>query len=52
MGLSALLLRGQGLGVVEQARCVQAEVEGAFHIGFLRQQHAPHIGVLDDRHLR
>ena len=51
MGLLALFLGGEGLGVVEQARGVQAQVEGAFHVGFLGEQHAAHVGVLDDRHL-
>ncbi|MDT4813811.1 hypothetical protein FQZ97_468040 [compost metagenome] len=53
--LQRLLARavvGQGLVVVDQARGVQAEVEGALDVGLLRQQHAAHVGVLDDRHLR
>ncbi|MNG95613.1 hypothetical protein D3C79_546530 [compost metagenome] len=41
-----------GLGIVEQARCVQAQVEGAFYISLLCQQHSFHIGVRDDRYCR
>ena len=51
VGLAALFVVFQGLAVVEQARGVQAQVEGAFDIGLLGQQHAPHVGVADDRHL-
>ena len=51
-GAGAVLGGLQGMGVVEQAGGVQAQVEGAFDVGLLGQQHAPHVGVLDDRHLR
>ncbi|MNP10703.1 hypothetical protein D3C76_1028610 [compost metagenome] len=40
------------VGVVEQPCGVQAQVESAFYIGFLCQQHTLHVGVLDDRHGR
>ena len=36
--------------VIDQMRAVQAQRQPAFDIGLLRQQHPPHIAVLDDRH--
>ena len=51
-GRLALFLGFQGLGIVEQPCSVQAQVEGAFHIGFLGQQQTLDVGVLDDRDLR
>ncbi|MNN32048.1 hypothetical protein D3C81_1457600 [compost metagenome] len=43
---------GGGQGVVEQSCGVKAQVEGALYIGLLRQQHALHVGVRDDRYRR
>ena len=46
-----VLLRGVfgGALLVHQAGGVQGQAVGAFHIGFLRQQHASHIGVRHQR---
>ncbi|CRM96126.1 hypothetical protein [Pseudomonas sp. 22 E 5] len=52
VGVLALGFGCQRGGVVKQPSRVQAQVEGAFHIGFLGQQHALDIGVLDDRNRR
>ena len=41
-----------GRGIIDQARGIETERDAAFRQRLLRQQHAPHIGVLDDRHLR
>ena len=41
-----------GMFVVHQPRAVQAQTQRPFHIRLLRQQHAPHVGVGDDRQLR
>src|SRR6218665_2107492 len=39
-----------GAHVIDQARAVQVQRQPAFAIGFLRQQHALDIGMLDDAH--
>ncbi len=41
-----------GAQFVNQACAVQLQREATFDIAFLREQHAPHIGVFDDRPLR
>src|SRR5699024_11815715 len=41
-----------GLGFVEQTRGIEDESESALDIALRRQQHAPDIGVLDDRDRR
>ncbi|MCY1398819.1 hypothetical protein D9M71_138610 [compost metagenome] len=46
------MLAGAGVGVFHQAAGIQAQGEAAFDIGLLLQQHAPHVGVLDDTYLR
>lgn len=51
VGLLAGAVVGESLGVVEQARGIQAEVEGAFDVGLLGEQQAAYVGVLDDRDL-
>jgi hypothetical protein len=38
--------------VVHELRRVEAQRETAFDVGFLRQQHAAHVAVLDDLHRR
>ncbi|MNN65074.1 hypothetical protein D3C81_1805510 [compost metagenome] len=52
MGLLAFGFGLERRGVIEQACRVQAEVERAFDVGLLRQQHAFDVGVVDDRHRR
>ena len=41
-----------GFLFIHQARAVQAQRQAALDVGFLREKHAAHIGVLDDGHLR
>ena len=50
--LGARGLAGAGALLVHQARGVQAQRKRALHIGLLRQQHAAHVGVRHQRHLR
>ncbi|MNJ64338.1 hypothetical protein D3C77_602820 [compost metagenome] len=50
MGLLAQAFSLAALGFINKPRSVQAQVEGAFDIGFLRQQHAFHIGMANDRY--
>ncbi|MCY1174068.1 hypothetical protein D9M73_142540 [compost metagenome] len=52
MGLLAGIIVLAGLGLVDQAGGIQAKIERAFDIGFLGQQHAFDIGMLDDRNRR
>ena len=48
MGALALLCSGCSVLVVSQAGAQHAQGIGALGIGLLRQQHASHIGVLDN----
>ena len=45
-------LRVAGVLLVDQAGAVQRQGQAALDIALLRQQHAAHVGVADDRHLR
>jgi len=45
-------LRRAGRLLVDELCAIQLERERAFAIALLREQHAPHVGVLNDRHLR
>ena len=38
--------------LVDKPGAVEHQSERPFGIDFLRQQHAPNIGMLDDRYLR
>src|SRR5690554_127380 len=51
-GFHSFLLTRVGVLVVHQAGAIQAQGQAAFAVGFLGQQHATHVGVFDDRHLR
>ncbi len=45
-------LRVAGLLLVDQPGAVELQRQRAFAVRLLGQQHAPHVGVLDDAHLR
>ena len=51
-GICALGVGRRGVRVFEQAAGVQAQAQAAFGVHLLLQQHAAHVGVLDDANLR
>ena len=51
-GLAACLIIGDGTLFIDQPRAIQVQREPAFNVGLLCEQHAAHVGMLDDRDLR
>ncbi|MNF49427.1 hypothetical protein D3C84_306980 [compost metagenome] len=50
MGLFAFGFGRKRGGVIEQSRRIKTQVKRTFDVSLLRQQHAFHVGMLNDRH--